>query len=97
MKKLNKNQPGFISLQKIFNNIKLLASLLKDIRSGTYKKFPAWALAAMALTTLYIIMPFDYINDFIPFLGQIDDLAIVWLCYYLIEKELNKYSKWLLF
>jgi uncharacterized membrane protein YkvA (DUF1232 family) len=40
-------------------------------------RVPWYAKAIMALTIAYAISPIDLIPDFIPVLGQIDDLIIV--------------------
>ena len=38
--------------------------------------------------------PFDLIPDYILGIGQIDDVLILILCLYLIEKDLHKYQEW---
>jgi uncharacterized membrane protein YkvA (DUF1232 family) len=51
--------------------LKLLGGLLLDRRvAGMDKLFVAGAIA-------YIIMPIDRIPDFIPFLGEVDDLYLL--------------------
>ena len=38
---------------------------------------PGLAKAVLPLIGLYVAMPFDLIPDFIPVLGQLDDLLVV--------------------
>ena len=38
---------------------------------------PAGAKAVLPVVVLYLAMPFDIIPDFIPVLGQIDDLFVI--------------------
>jgi uncharacterized membrane protein YkvA (DUF1232 family) len=53
------------------NFLRLLGGLLTDRRvSNTDKLLVAGAIA-------YIVMPMDFIPDFIPFLGEIDDLFVL--------------------
>jgi uncharacterized membrane protein YkvA (DUF1232 family) len=42
----------------------------------------------------YIISPIDLIPDYIIGLGQIDDVAILGLSLYFLERELLKYKEW---
>ena len=60
---------GFISF--LPNMVKLLAGLLKDARVPTAEK--ALFIAAI----VYVISPLDFIPDFFPFIGQVDDIYVV--------------------
>lgn len=53
------------------NFVKLLGKLLTDSRVPTVDK----ALFAGAI--IYVIIPFDFIPDFLPFIGQVDDSYLV--------------------
>ena len=53
------------------NMFTLLGRLLKDSRVSLADK----ALFAGAI--IYVIMPLDFIPDFIPFVGQVDDVYLV--------------------
>ena len=55
-------------MQQLPNYLRLLAGLLTDRRvSGVDKLLVAGAIA-------YILMPVDLVPDFIPFLGEVDDV-----------------------
>jgi len=58
-------------IRQLPNYLRLLVGLMTDPRvSGTDKLLVAGAIA-------YIIMPFDFIPDFIPFLGEVDDVYLL--------------------
>ena len=58
-------------IRQLPNYLRLLVGLMTDRRvSGTDKLLVAGALA-------YIVMPFDFIPDFIPFLGEVDDVYLL--------------------
>ena len=56
---------------KIKREIKVYRLVLEDTRT------PWLAKAFLGLAIGYFFMPFDLIPDFIPVLGQLDDLVIV--------------------
>ena len=47
-----------------------------------HDKTPFLAKIFLGLTIAYVLMPFDLIPDFIPVIGQLDDLVIVPLLVY---------------
>ncbi|MDQ3767336.1 MAG: DUF1232 domain-containing protein [Actinomycetota bacterium] len=51
--------------------LKLLYELLRDPRVPPRNK------AIVAIVAGYLLLPFDIIPDFIPFIGQADDLVLV--------------------
>ncbi|HWE42361.1 MAG TPA: DUF1232 domain-containing protein [Gemmatimonadaceae bacterium] len=58
-------------IRQLPNYLRLLVGLMTDPRvSGTDKLLVAGALA-------YIVMPFDFIPDFIPFFGEVDDVYLL--------------------
>ena len=74
-------------IQKIKQELKYYHALATDKRTPRVAK---WCLiSALA----YLAMPFDLIPDFIPILGQLDDIIIVlgliWLGAKLIPKTLK--------
>ena len=70
----------------IKQEVRVYQCLLRDSRTPWYAK------AVLGLAIGYLLMPFDLIPDFIPVLGQLDDLVIVpglvWLALKLIPPEI---------
>jgi len=60
-----------IAVQRVKNEIRVYRLVLKDERT------PWLAKAFLGFAIGYFFMPFDLIPDFIPVLGQLDDLVIV--------------------
>jgi len=81
-------------LQKFFGDIQLLLSMLQDYGYGRYREIPYWSIAAIAVSLLYVINPFDIIPDWIPIIGELDDAAVVAMCLYLIQNDLIIYKEW---
>lgn len=81
-------------LGRFIEDVKLLFSLVGDYWNGNYREIPWWAMSAIVFALLYVFNPVDFIPDFIPFVGYVDDAAVVGLCLNLVEKELHKYNEW---
>ncbi len=82
------------SLEGIWQDIKLLCTMISDAVRGRYR-LPYRTVGAIAFTLLYLANPFDLIPDVIPFVGYIDDAFIVSLCIKFIGIDLEKYRKWM--
>lgn len=71
--------------KRLKQEIKVYRLVLKDKRTPRAAKVFLW------LAVGYILLPFDLIPDFIPVLGQLDDLiivpALVFIALKMIPKE----------
>jgi len=83
------------ALGRLLDDGRLLLQMVKDARSGRYRKLPRWTLSAVVFSLLYVLNPMDLIPDVIPGVGAIDDAAVVSLCLLLIEQDLLAYRSWL--
>jgi uncharacterized membrane protein YkvA (DUF1232 family) len=59
------------ALRELPNFFRLLYGLLTDKRVATFDKLLVGGAIA------YLIMPMDFIPDFIPFIGEVDDLFLL--------------------
>ena len=91
---MGRNIMRFGIFYRLFEDLGLLGSLIKDYWKGAYREIPYWSLVMILFVFLYIINPFDLIPDYILGLGQIDDLFILILCLCFLEKDLRKYKAW---
>ena len=57
------------------------AALRGDLRllwaALRHPQAPGWLKVGTALLVLYLFMPFDFLPDWIPFIGAIDDVLII--------------------
>ncbi len=90
--KAEENKKGPIG--KLFNNILLLISLIKDYIKGEYRDIPYGSLIMMIAGILYFVTPIDIIPDFILSLGFIDDAVVLGLILKQLDADLEKYVKW---
>ncbi len=74
--------------------LRLLWMVLRDYASGTYRKMPWKAVAALAAAVVYVVSPFDLIPDFLGPLGLTDDVLVVALTWGLVKRELRDYCAW---
>lgn len=78
------------SIKHIINDVKDLYNLSKDALKGNYKLHPV-NMGIIAGGLLYFIIPTDLIPDFIPFVGLVDDIALLTTIIKSMQGELQKY------
>lgn len=81
-------------LEKFWEEIKLLLSMIRDYWNGDYRDIPWSTVAAAVGALLYVLSPVDLIPDVIPVVGYLDDAAVVTLCLKAIWSDLEKYKQW---
>ena len=64
--------------------------MLRDSYNNTYK-MTLFTKLALFLSLLYVVSPFDFIPDWIPFLGWSDDVAML---YFLTGRILTEVARW---
>ena len=81
------------TLHKYLNDIKLYFQMLGDVFTGKYKKVPVGTIAAIVGTLLYVLSPIDFIPDFIPVVGYLDDAAMLAVCLNFTRFDVEEYKK----
>jgi uncharacterized membrane protein YkvA (DUF1232 family) len=81
-------------LSHLKEDIDLLFHMIKDYRQGRYKEIPYTSITAIVFTLFYFFSPIDLVPEFVPALGHLDDVAIMGLCLYVVDADLQKYKKW---
>ena len=89
----NKINKAYPALKKVLENVRELYSIFKDTVNGQYNLHPA-NLAMIGGGLLYFILPADFIPDFIPFIGYIDDLAVLTSIMNSLKGEISEYRNW---
>lgn len=61
---------------------------------------PFWVILIVALTLLYIVFPYNLLPDFMPIIGRLDDLGLVFLVIYYLKTGrvpgfVSKIARWL--
>ena len=93
LKKIAANIPG--PLVDLWDDIKLMWSLIRDYVEGNYKQVPWSTIAAIAGSLLYLFYPIDIIPDYVPLYGFLDDAIVITLALKMIKKDLDSYKQWM--
>ena len=81
-------------LKRFIEDGRMMTALIKDWRSGNYRRAMRWTIAVAGVGLIYVINPFDLVPDVLPFIGAVDDATIIAACLVLIERDLFQYRDW---
>src|SRR5512144_1791918 len=81
-------------LRRFIEDGKVLSALVRDWRAGKYRQALYGTIAAAVFALIYVVNPFDIIPDVLPFIGAVDDAAVIGACLMLVERDLKKYRSW---
>ena len=89
---LRKSKEG--PLARFFDDIKTMCEMVKSWTRNEYKGIPIKTIGMIILTLVYVFSPFDFIPDFIPGVGLMDDTAMVGLCLAAVRSDIEDFRVW---
>src|SRR5690606_30836376 len=82
-----------LRMRKVANQTALVLELIDDFREGTYREVPWHVVAIASAGVLYAVSPADVVPDFGPWLGAMDDMAVMAVAIRWVEKDLRAYCR----
>ncbi len=79
---------------RLRSDLPLLVRLVKAWKEGLYPGLSIRTLASLAVAVLYVVSPVDFVPDFIPGIGFLDDAAVVALVLHSMAQDLAAFRTW---
>ena len=68
--------------------------MIRAYVSGEYRELPWRTLIILVAGILYFVTPLDLIPDFIPALGFVDDISVIFWIFKSFSEDLEKFEEW---
>jgi uncharacterized membrane protein YkvA (DUF1232 family) len=93
-KKASENKDVGTIAHDVWENLQTLFRLIKAAATGEYTGIPTSTIIGGIAVLLYFLTPIDFVPDFIPVIGLLDDVAL--LAWYMtsIKGEMDKFVLW---
>ena len=79
---------------EVWENLQTLGRLIKASVSGDYHGVPTSTLIGGVAVFLYFLTPIDFVPDFIPVIGLLDDISLLAWFMTSIKGEMEKFAEW---
>lgn len=79
---------------EVWENLQTLSRLIKASVSGDYHGVPTSTLIGGVAVFLYFLTPIDFVPDFIPVVGLLDDVSLLAWFMTSIKEEIEKFAEW---
>lgn len=78
----------------VWENLQTLSRLIKAAVTGEYTGIPTSTIIGGIAVLLYFLTPIDFVPDFIPVIGLLDDVALLAWFLTSIKGEIEKFEDW---
>ncbi|MBR1455752.1 MAG: DUF1232 domain-containing protein [Oscillospiraceae bacterium] len=78
----------------VLSDVPQMVAMIKGYVTGAYTKVSVKVIATLVAAFIYVVKKQDLINDEIPVLGQLDDIAVLAAAFMLCEPELKEFAAW---
>lgn len=82
------------SFYKTQDNVIALTRMMRAWIKGDYKNVSTKSIISVVAALIYFVNPLDLIPDFIPIIGQIDDIFILGYLIQTLNKEIERFMAW---
>jgi len=86
------------SVSSISSKLKIqifgLFDLVKDYVKGNYKELETQKVVMIVAGIIYLVSPLDFVPDFIPAFGLLDDISILSFIISSLSEEIDAYLLW---
>lgn len=79
---------------QIQDSVIALTRMLRAWLHGDYKNISTKTIIAVIAALIYFVNPIDLIPDFIPVIGQLDDIFILGYLIKILNKEIERFMAW---
>src|SRR3712207_5304918 len=79
---------------EVWESLQTLSRMIKAAVSGEYTGIPTSTLVGGIAVVLYFLSPVDFVPDFIPVIGLLDDAALLAWFMTSIKSEMDKFEDW---
>lgn len=76
------------------SQIEVVFRMLKAYYNKEYRGVSSRTLGLLVLGLLYFVLPVDFIPDFIPVVGYIDDLTVIMAIFKSLNTDIEKFMEW---
>lgn len=82
------------SLQKLKHQVNTLNRMIRAYSNGSYRHIPWKNMLMVTAGIIYFVTPLDFIPDFIPVIGYLDDLTILMWVFNSIKESIEEFEEW---
>ena len=79
---------------KVQDSVIALARMLSSWVKGDYRNISTQSIIAVVAALIYFVNPLDFIPDFIPVIGQLDDIFVLSYLIKMLNKEIERFMAW---
>ncbi|MEX2591455.1 MAG: YkvA family protein [Anditalea sp.] len=82
------------SVKESMAHVEIIFRMVKAHINHEYKGISNRTLGMLVLGLLYFVLPLDFIPDFIPVIGYIDDLTVILAIFKSLNSDIEKFLEW---
>lgn len=82
------------SLQKLKHQVNTLNRMIRAYANGEYRHIPWKNMLTVTAGIVYFVTPLDFIPDFIPIAGFLDDLTVLMWVFNSVKESIEEFEEW---
>lgn len=93
-KKASIEESANTNLQRIGSIFKNFFTMIREAIKGEYRHIATGKIILGIAALIYIVLPKDVLPERLPFIGMLDDVAVLAWFIKTADEELKKYNEW---